>query len=150
MHKEVAGNNETQTRETAKTMKPSDILEVVQSVTDLPVFYAEDAGRFWLEAEQTELPAVGLYAATGLETSDAFGILYPKVELHIITDGGAFNDNTAPSREVADGRNILTAVQRALRPYVIRIPNQAGFARKDSVYTNWCTLEFRDPLTRCR
>ena len=60
-------------------MKPSDILEVVQSVTDLPVFYAEDAGRFWLEAEQTELPAVGLYAATGLETSDVFGILYPKV-----------------------------------------------------------------------
>ena len=114
------------------------------------MFYAEDAGRFWMEAEQTELPAVGLYAATGLETSDAFGILYPKVELHIITDGGVFNDNTAPSREVADGRNILTAVQRALRPYVIRIPNQAGFARKDSVYTNWCTLEFRDPLTKCR
>lgn len=132
-----------------KKKQPADIYELVKEVTDLPVFYCEDSARFWVEAEQHPLPCVGLFAPAGMEAVDNFGVIRPKIEVHIITDGGAFADGDAPSRNVADGRKLLSELQFKLRPYVMRIPQQAGFGRKGAIYSNWCSLEFRDPQFFC-
>lgn len=128
-----------------------DFLTTVRTVTGLPAFYATDPAAFWLAAEDCEsYPAVGIYEAQGAETLDTLGVIHPRVELHVLTVGGSFDERAAPSEEVADGRATLSELLRRLRPYVLRIPQQCGFSRKDSLYTNWASLELRDPLTRCK
>lgn len=128
-----------------------NILDVLRSLTGLPVFYATDPASFWLAAEDCEsYPAVGIYEAQGAETLDTLGVIHPRVELHVLTVGGSFDERVAPSEDVADGRATLSELLRRLRPYVLRIPQQCGFSRKDSLYSNWASLELRDPLTPCR
>lgn len=128
-----------------------NILTLVQEACGGAAFYATDPSNFWLDAESVgEYPCVGVYEAQGAANWDAMGVIYPRVELHFITLGGAFDEREEPSRELADLRAFMRSTLRALRPHIRGgVPSAANFARKDSLYSLWVEVDFRDPYTHC-
>lgn len=126
------------------------ITDIVGRLAGVPTYYAADSGQFWaLSEQQPSYPAIGLYERAGDETRDNYGVPHPVVELHVLTVGGAMDERTAPSANVADGRALLSQLLKRLRPWVLSPSNRCGFARHDAIYSNWATLEIRDPAARC-
>lgn len=127
------------------------ILSLVQAACGGSAFYSTDPSNFWLEAENMgEYPCVGIYEAQGAANWDAMGVIYPRVELHFITLGGAFDEREAPSMELADLRAFMRSTMRALRPHIRGgVPSAVNFARKDSLYSLWVEVDIRDPYTHC-
>lgn len=127
------------------------ILSLVQAACGGSAFYSTDPSNFWLGAENMgEYPCVGIYEAQGAANWDAMGVIYPRVELHFIALGGAFDEREAPSMELADLRAFMRSTLRALRPHIRGgVPSAVNFARKDSLYSLWVEVDIRDPYTHC-
>lgn len=128
-----------------------NILTLVQEACGGAAFYATDPSNFWLDAENIgEYPCVGVYETQGAANWDAMGVIYPRVELHFICLGGAFDERETPSKELADLRAFMRSTLRSLRPHIRGgVPSAVNFARKDSLYSLWVEVDFRDPYTHC-
>lgn len=128
----------------------TSILSIVKDACGGNVFYATDPGNFWLDAESVgTYPCVGIYEAQGVANWDAYGVIYPRVELHFITSGGAFDEREAPSTELADLRAFMRSTIKALRPYIRGGVPTPNYARKDSLYSIFVEVDIRDPYTHC-
>lgn len=128
----------------------SSILSIVTEACGGVAFYATDPSTFWMAAEDSaSFPCVGIYEVQGVANWDAMGVIYPRLELHFITQGGAFDERTDASADLATLRAFLRATLHNLRPYIRGGIGTPNFARKDSLYSLWVSVDFRDPYSYC-